>query len=81
MRFQKDLCGRMPARKKKEAFLHDERKQQRCAVERGKHSNRYIIANYKTIDTNEGTEENVSGVYGYAAREKKSKYMINIVVN
>ena len=70
MRFQKDLCGRMPARKKK-AFLHDERKQQRCAVERGKHSNRYIIANYKTIDTNEGTEENVSGVYGYTAREKK----------
>jgi len=26
-------------------------------------------------------EENVSGVYGYTAREKKSKYMINIVVN
>lgn len=50
----------------------------RCR-EGGKHSNRYIIANYKSIDTNEGTEENVSGVYGYMAR-KKSKYMIDMVV-
>jgi len=57
--------------KKKVAFLHDEREQQRCAVEGGKHSNRYIIVNDKTIDTNEGTEENVSGVHDYTAREKK----------